>query len=954
MRNLSNLYIDGVVGIGTTSPIGKLQIGGTSGNLLTVGTLTNNWAGEVAIGVTNGNGVIISKVNTANDTNRVLVFYRDDTNGGTIFGYTPSGGSTDVGFQLRASGTSYFNGGNVGIGTTSPAGRLEISQNLSAAETIDYPLVISSKDDNNGINQLGGEGVGIKFRIAGNDATDPGNSLVGASIAAIRKSSSDSESDTHLAFFTSQNDEVLDEAMRITSDGRVGIGTTNPTLSPTSYTGALHVENDTYIQARLSSSSSGAGLEFIPSSGDHWEIQAQTGNSLIFYNRTDGSYRLVIDGGGNIGVGTTSPAAKMHIGPDALVSGYTTTRTTLAVSDTTNGAELILRGQSPRIWFDATAAGNGEIYMDGASLDILSGTPTSAGSSRFNIDSSGNVGIGTSSPTSKTHVYYGGGTTNGLHVQASVNRSKILVSDNDTAAYMIAENSLASFGRQDALSSNNLNITNGGNVLIGTTTDSGDKLNVAGTISAAGTINLGTGGSGSLELNGVSVLSRSSTYTQLKNPEGAITLYLGDSADRTNYYDNNTHIFRHFGGSPTYAVINSSGNLGIGTTSPGSVLDIRRDGGGSSNPIPLTSWYGGNGGGNLVAKLEYTADAGIFTIGYAGLASWDTIVLDGGTSNGGSSIALKDDTVTTVYLRSSSGNNYINSGNVGIGTTSPTTKLDVNGVITATGGNSTQWNTAYSWGDHSTQSYATQSYVTTAISNLVDSAPSTLDTLNELAAALGDDPNFATTVTNSIASKVPQTRTLTINGTAYDLSADRSWTIATTTPGGSDTQFQYNSSGSLAGASALTYNSANNRIGVNQASPGYDFDVNGQVRVQDKLRVGTVNSGNGVVHMSSSATINPNTTTIVWAQNVSVGMCAFIEYYILNNNSLTDQRAGTIIVTWNQSGTPTIAHTETTTPDIGSTTAVNFTSSLVGSDARINAVNSSANPYTIVMSYKYF
>ena len=38
--------------------------------------------------------------------------------------------------------------------------------------------------------------------------------------------------------------------------------------------------------------------------------------------------------------------------------------------------------------------------------------------------------------------------------------------------------------------------------------------------------------------------------------------------------------------------------------------------------------------------------------------------------------------------------------------------------------------------------------------SLVDSAPSTLDTLNELAAALGDDPNFATTVTNNIATKV--------------------------------------------------------------------------------------------------------------------------------------------------------------------------------------------------------
>jgi hypothetical protein len=56
-----------------------------------------------------------------------------------------------------------------------------------------------------------------------------------------------------------------------------------------------------------------------------------------------------------------------------------------------------------------------------------------------------------------------------------------------------------------------------------------------------------------------------------------------------------------------------------------------------------------------------------------------------------------------------------------------------------------------------TNSYATEGFVTTAVSNLVASAPSTLDTLNELAAALGDDPNFATTVTNSIAGKLPLT-----------------------------------------------------------------------------------------------------------------------------------------------------------------------------------------------------
>jgi hypothetical protein len=51
-------------------------------------------------------------------------------------------------------------------------------------------------------------------------------------------------------------------------------------------------------------------------------------------------------------------------------------------------------------------------------------------------------------------------------------------------------------------------------------------------------------------------------------------------------------------------------------------------------------------------------------------------------------------------------------------------------------------------------SLASQSYVDTALANLIDSAPGALDTLNELAAAIGDDANFASTVTNSLATKV--------------------------------------------------------------------------------------------------------------------------------------------------------------------------------------------------------
>ena len=50
---------------------------------------------------------------------------------------------------------------------------------------------------------------------------------------------------------------------------------------------------------------------------------------------------------------------------------------------------------------------------------------------------------------------------------------------------------------------------------------------------------------------------------------------------------------------------------------------------------------------------------------------------------------------------------------------------------------------------------ANKSYVDTEVAGIVDSAPGTLNTLNELAAAPNDDANFATTVTNSLALKAP-------------------------------------------------------------------------------------------------------------------------------------------------------------------------------------------------------
>jgi len=70
--------------------------------------------------------------------------------------------------------------------------------------------------------------------------------------------------------------------------------------------------------------------------------------------------------------------------------------------------------------------------------------------------------------------------------------------------------------------------------------------------------------------------------------------------------------------------------------------------------------------------------------------------------------------------------------------------------------------------------YADQNWVTGQINNLVDSAPGALNTLNELAAAMGDDASFSTTVTNSIATKLPLaggTMTGNLRGTSFSVGA---------------------------------------------------------------------------------------------------------------------------------------------------------------------------------------
>ena len=165
------------------------------------------------------------------------------------------------------------------------------------------------------------------------------------------------------------------------------------------------------------------------------------------------------------------------------------------------------------------------------------------------------------------------------------------------------------------------------------------------------------------------------------------------------------------------------------------------------------------------------------TLGVTGLSTLASVAISGGTINstviGGSTpqaITGTNITATTGFSGPLTGNVTGNlTGNV-TGNVTGNLTGNVTGNITASSGSSS-FNDLTINGSLNMNSgtagtvtglsapvngtdAATKTYVDTSISNLIDTAPGTLDTLNELAAALGDDPNFATTITNQIATKV--------------------------------------------------------------------------------------------------------------------------------------------------------------------------------------------------------